>query len=373
MVRLNALISRVFVFILIAAFIAGCSFSGGKKSPADSPPQADEPAEVVPVADAPAEPAAPADAAPVAPEAAPADPAPADPAPAMDTGIQHNMMPGEPVFLENQIVPECDSGAVYKPGSKFALRPGCDRWGNNMIERPFEPGTDTFYPWLDITTAWMGFAKDGWIYFEFELFENPTEENQGTLAVEVDADRDGRGDYLVTIPQPAAVPVDWTTDGVQVWQDANKNIGGKNAAKSDIGSAGDGFETLLFENAAGNDPDLAWVRKQAGFSPVYQVALKDTVLGGNVGFAWSIWAFGGELDPKTFDLVDSYQDGELTAVDNTCVSTMGMKKVSLPNQCSVTQPTPEKKKAGCVQPPHPNPQDNGWWFDWAQCKWILIN
>jgi len=257
MVRLNALISRVFVFILVVTFIAGCSSGGGNSAPADPPAPADGPAEVVQVADAPAEPAAPADAAPVAPEAAPADPAPAEPAPPADTTIQHKMVPGEPVFLENQIVPECDSGAVFKPGTKMSVRPGCDRWGNNMIERPFEPGSDTFYPWLDITTAWMGFAKDGWIYFEVELFENPTDQNQGTLAVEVDADRDGRGDYLVAIPKPAAVPVGWTTDGVQVWQDANKNIGGKNAAVSDIGSAGDGYETLLFDSAKGSDPDLA--------------------------------------------------------------------------------------------------------------------
>ncbi len=374
MVHTKALSSRVFIFILVLTFLTGCS-GGGDAAPQEVPSQAEEPTVAAPVAEAavPVEEATPAEAAP-----APQEAAPVAPAPTAETVIQHTMLPSEPAFLESQIVPECDSGAVYKPGTKFVLRAGCDRWANNMIERPFIPGTDTFYPWLDITTARMGFQQDGWIYFEVELFDNPPADSSGVLAVEVDVDRDGRGDYLVVIPEANTYPAEWTTDGVQVWQDANKNIGGKNAAISDSAASGDGFETQLFDGGEGSDPDLAWVRKLTSFDPVYQVALKDAVLGGNVGFAWSIWTLGEGFDPQAFDLVDSYRDGELAAVDNTCVNTQGMKKVSLPNQCSVTQAeTTKKKSGGCTKTALPSycTQEGPGYCTWNQttCEWEQWN
>lgn len=88
-----------------------------------------------------------------------------------------------------------------------------------------------------------------------------------------------------------------------------------------------------------------------------------------------VWTLGGDFDPAFFDLVDSYQDGELTAVDNTCLSTMGMKKVSLPNQCSIAPPAPEKKKSGgCIKGPMPDPNIYGH-TEWNQdlCKWVAVN
>ena len=56
----------------------------------------------------------------------------------------------------------------------------------------------------------------------------------------------------------------WSTEGVQVFADCNHDTGGLSAELSDAPFDGDGYETKIFDSGIGDDPDLAWIRVNAG-------------------------------------------------------------------------------------------------------------
>ncbi len=359
--KIKDLIYITIITATVMLLASGCAATKQAISPQDPPATVQE--EPVSLPTEPAVDAAPTEAATVA-EPTPAPPT-AEPATEPEP-IKHILTPGDPAFMENQLIPECDTYVVYKPGQALAARYSCHVWKNNLIEIPFDPTGSIFFPYLDITSAISGY-KDAWIYFQVDVYENlPGTEETVNLAIELDIDLDGKGDYLVLLNAPGNMAADWSVEGLQVWQDANKDLGS--------GSNGDGYEQMLFDSGRGDDPDLAWSRKGEGKGAVYQFAVKDALLGGSKAFAWSGWIYGGSLDPAAFALPDTFKDGELSGMDNTCVKIFGTAKMNLPNLCSTAETEAPKKKNSCVKPPQPDKDIYGH-TEWNQslCKWIAIN
>ncbi|MGB2964362.1 MAG: hypothetical protein WBB69_10295 [Anaerolineales bacterium] len=176
-----------------------------------------------------------------------------------------------------------------------------DFYSWNRLERPYTPITMEYRDYLDI--YWVNLhVTDPWVYFTFVLIGNLPEEGSTRYMIEIDLDHDGRGEFLVI----ALVPPDkeWTTDGVSVMTDEDEDIGGLYPLyMEDPVSEGNGYERVIFSNGEGDDPDLAWVRRDPNNQNQIQLAIKDSLIG-TLGFLWSAWAEDGLLDISMFDFND---------------------------------------------------------------------
>ena len=241
--------------------------------------------------------------------------------------------------------------------------PGGDDFSRNLYERPFNANTmDRYYTDVDIQKAYLSLDST-WVYVAITLNGPDTESNKldATYMVEVDVNNDGRGDFLITAASPAA---DWSTDRVQVWSDANHDVGNAVPIMSDPPQKGDGYETKLFDQGAGSDPDTAWARISPQAPNVVWIAFKFSVINQDGQFMWGAWADRGLNQPGWFDYNDHFTQAdagsplsELTtyypikaifAVDNTCRWAVGFTpKGNEPGICPIAatatpQPPPTK-------------------------------
>ena len=103
---------------------------------------------------------------------------------------------------------------------------------------------DTYFPHLDIVDTFV-FQDETWIYGSIIIKGLDSNKSlPGKYAVELDLDRDGKGDWLIIASNPAST--DWSVDGVQAYQEANKDVGSVYAMLTDEKATGDGFETTCF-------------------------------------------------------------------------------------------------------------------------------
>ncbi len=237
-----------------------------------------------------------------------------------------------------------------------------DSYNINLFERPFTATTMNYLPEVDITT--FSLSQDAtWDYITIDLSGGDTNDPLGVnYGVELDVDHDGFGDYLVWA-RPPYTP-DWVAETVQVFKDTNHDTGGLSAEKSDAPLQGNGYDTLIFDQGKGTDPDLAWVRLAPGVSAAIQIAFKSSLAG--KAFMWGAWADAGLRDPSKFNYNDRFTEAEagspekneqyypikaISQVDNTCWLAVGFKPTGYePHLCPTSEPPPVKHK------PQPTPQ-----------------
>ncbi len=157
----------------------------------------------------------------------------------------------------------------------------------------------------------------------------------GQYAVEIDPNRDGRGEWLIRADGPTST--DWTMEGVRAWNDANTDVGGTIALSTDTGNHGDGYETLVFDQGTGDLIDGAWARVTPEDPTSVQIAFKLSMIGNASKYAMGAWA-GTNLDPAQFDhndLMTHVEAGSpltgyyvyplkaLAEIDNTCRLAIG--------------------------------------------------
>ena len=244
---------------------------------------------------------------------------------------------------------------------------GGDIYNQNFFERPFT--TDmTYLPDLDILKAAIS-SDVNFIYFTISLSDvnAVSGDLQGNYGIEVDLDKDGRGDYSVWVANPASAV--WTTTGVTILNDSNNDVGGMDPANSETGWQGDGYDTTI----ANSNPITAWARVSPTDSKVVQIAVYRNLIGEPMEFLWGAWADNGLKNPGQFDYDDFYtfkQAGSgyaespyyslktVNSNDNTCRQAYGFEpKGKIPNLClytpvSVTTSGPQVNCAQ-FQPPCP--------------------
>ncbi len=266
---------------------------------------------------------------PAAQPTAGAEASPAAPAAAAHERVPGELPAGKGIFLGDQSTVSSANKARALVGDRFA---------QGKFERPYNANSmDTYFPYLDIVSG--NFYTDAiWSYARITMVgPDPSAGFPAKYAVEVDKNMDGRGDMLVIADHPASK--DWTTDGVQVLEDQNKDIGGVNAVIADsAGKAGDGYETVVFNAGQGEDPDAAWVRLSPSDPNSLELAFKTSLLGGDKTWMAGLWAGTDSLNPALFDLDDHFtheQAGdpnsdsplypikELAELDNTCRAGIG--------------------------------------------------
>ncbi len=270
--------------------------------------------------------------------------------------IEHLVRPGEPGNPNTWVI---DSSTKARAASKST---GADLFNTNFLERPFTSEVMDYQGYLDLIRVNLSVSSP-WIYSTFILEEAPPEDSGDVYALEIDLESDGRGDWLFLGKVPAGS--EWTTQGAQAFKDDNEDVGGFSPMNAENpNSSWDGYETLVFEDYFGSDPDAVWIRRDPGDPKKVQLAFKHSLIGGDKSFAFGGWADEGLRDPGAYDYNDSmtsdqagsaysesskYPIKELAMVDNTCRWTYGYEPTtSFPGLCPLpatptptSSPTPE--------------------------------
>jgi hypothetical protein len=273
--------------------------------------------------------------------------------------IVHTLMPGElPASFLSEIT-DRDSSTTATQRRVI----GGENFTMDLYERPFNANTmDTYFPDLDITRTRL-LRDSQWVYVNIKLVgQNPAGGLLGDYGVEVDLNVDGRGDVLVMAAKPGAT---WSTDGVRVWEDSNHDVGAAHPIQSDAPVNGDGYETLVFDQGVGTDPDAAWARISPTDPNSVQIAFKRGVIDDDGNFTWGAWAMNESmLNPAWFDYNDHFTIAEagsplseltqyyplkaFAEVDNTCRWGVGFTPTgSEPGVCPVP-PTPTPVVPGTI-------------------------
>ena len=291
----------------------------------------------------------------------PPTPAPTDPPqPPTDTpelepttdpyaDIVHSEIPPEPVLVFWAY--DCDTGRYTTASNQPIIGGGCDQWAINFIERPVNQTMDMYFPHLDIVRFQMG-KDENWIFADLMTFrpEGSNSVLNGTYGLELDFDIDSDGDLLVLVTNPAdSEPGEWTTVGVQVWEDTNDDVGGETPFLGEDLNPGNGYETQLFDQGLGDDPDLAWARIAPDDPGTIDFAFKRSLVPGGEGtvpILWWTWASQAPLVPGDFDYNDTYDEDEIYQIGNSCRWIFDGPPQPVPNICLYEQPTPEPGDEG---------------------------
>jgi hypothetical protein len=281
-----------------------------------------------------------------------------------------------PISLPLKHVDEAGDINSSLVAAKKMAPPGSDAFVKGLFERPFNANTmDTYFPYIDIVDI-QGYIDDTWGYETITLSGVDANGHlPAKYGVELDLNRDGRGDWLIIVSNPSSTT--WSTQGVQAWKDTNGDVGGIIPFAADKAvSNGDGFETLVFDQGKGSDnPDGAWSRISPDDNKTVQVAFKLSMLGSPKSYAMGAWA-GSDLNPAMFDYNDHMthlQAGDpdpsiqlypikgLSEIDNTCRLAIGFSPTGIePGLCSTfIKQHHESGGPNPVPPPPPPGNPNG--------------
>ena len=220
---------------------------------------------------------------------------------------------------------------------------GGDRFSFEQFERPFNANTmDVYFPNLDIIDTYV-FQDNTWIYGTIKVVDRSAASVEPyRFAMQLDVQADGNGDWLILALNPSST--EWTTDGVQVYFDANSDVGNLTAMAADKGApGGDGFEQLVFDQGIGDDPDAAWARVSSDNANTVEIAVKHSLLGNPVAYMANMWTGPGTLDPAMFDYSDHYTHEQAGAADPGFPLFYPIKTIyELDNSCRIAvgfQPT----------------------------------
>jgi hypothetical protein len=302
-------------------------------------------------------------------------PTPTSTAPVLPTAAPPTTAPRTPSATKQKVgaptnIPDTRADQASDPDSSIdahkKMIPGGDTFVNDLFERPFNANTmDTYFPNYDIVDT-QGFKDDTWGYATITLSGLDANNHlSGKYGVEIDLDKDGRGDFLILSSNPLST--NWTRRGVQAWKDSNGDVGGTVPIVADEDSTGDGYETIIFNQGKSDFPKGAWVRISPDDPKTIDLAFMLVMLGNPASFAMGTWAgSNASINPAQFDLNDHMthiQAGDpdpsmqvyplkgLSEIDNTCRLAIGfVPNGKEPGLCSAAQP---KKPAspGAPQPP----------------------
>ncbi len=240
---------------------------------------------------------------------------------------------------------------------------GGDIFIQDLYERPFNANTmDTYFPSIDIVGA-QAYKDDTWGYAAITVAGTDSSGKlNGQYAVELDTNRDGRGDWL--IKASSVTSTQWSEQGVQAFKDSDGDVGGSVPLVADAHlSTGDGYETLVFDQGKDNSSDTAWARIDPSDPKIVEIAFKLSLVGNPTAYALGAWA-GTNIDPAMFDYNDHmthaqagspnwgdtiYPLKDMAEIDNTCRLAVGFSGTSAGlGLCSVIQ---RQAGQGAVPPP----------------------
>jgi hypothetical protein len=272
--------------------------------------------------------------------------------------VVHTLFPGEPPLAE-RFMTDRSSAVLASEHRSIA-----DDFNTGRFERPFTSQAMDYKGYLDLNRGEIA-SSGAWLYVTLFLEGGPSAAEPASYGVEIDLDLDGRGDWLIIGAAPPGT--DWTTDGVRAYQDTNNDVGAQTPVRSDPpAGGGDNYETLVFDQGIGPDPDAAWIRLSPGSPTRIQIAFKPGLIGGGSEFLWWGWAFA-DPQPAWHDYQDhftlqqagspltessQYPIKDLALIDSTCRWGYDFNPVGTePGVCPVPPtPTPTATKTKTPTP-----------------------
>jgi hypothetical protein len=223
-----------------------------------------------------------------------------------------------------------------------------DNFERNIFERPFNAENMEYLAYIDIAPGAELRLDPPWVYVSIFLEGAPPEDSQAIYAVELDLNIDGRGDWLLTASTPLSDT--WSTQGVQAYLDADGDVGGETPTHAETPPhGGNGYESLLFNEGSGIDPDAVFSRILLEPKTTVQFALNHSIIANDRTFMWGVWAFGGIIQPERFEYNhtmtfkeagspistnSNYPLKELASVDSTCRWVQGIvPRKDIPSTC----------------------------------------
>lgn len=184
---------------------------------------------------------------------------------------------------------------------------GGDVFGLGWYERPFDQQMG-YLPFIDISKALMGREDPNWVYVQI-FTVNPSAEGAASnpiFGVELDTNLDNRGEFLLTATAPRST--DWTTDGVKVLTSSDGKIGGVKPVLQDKKPAENkGYDKEVFNAGKGDDANLARARISPKDPKVFEIAFKNSLIGGAKGkFIWFPWTLVGMQDMTKIEFNDRF-------------------------------------------------------------------
>jgi len=280
--------------------------------------------------------------------------------------ITHTTIPGNPGWINKWFYDTDSSQGTVTGGDDFVA---------NLYERPFTENEMVYRPDINITKTEM--SEDNTFYYVTIYLggTHPDGDLQGSYGIEVDVNRDGRGDLLVIADRPQSS--EWDINGVSVHKDPNKDVGGRTILRPDSGYAGNEYEQVLFSKEILDDPDMAWARVSTSTPSEVTLAFKKSLIS-TTTFVWGVWAAESLLDPAMMDLHDHFAQSDagspypshstyplkaVNLVDNTCRETYKFEaEEPIPGLCYVPEeetppppPPPTETDEPTDEPPEPEP------------------
>ena len=312
--------------------------------------------------------------APENPPPPPPEPPPAPPQPTATLFSEESNLPEIPTATSTPVIVHIDfpvdsvkfGAIIYDVESSGTApekrAPYGDSYDIYRMERPFTEDM-TYIPDMDIVTYNVQIDAE-WIYVSVELIgTDPNNDTGINYGVELDLDADGFGEYIIWA-NPPYTP-EWSTEGVQVYADNNHDTGGLSAELSDAPLDGDGYETKIFDSGTGDDPDLAWIRVNAGVQATVQFAFKQSLAGSS--FMLGVLSDAGLQDVTMMYYNDRFTEEEagspeksekhyplkeLYAFDNACREAYGFKATGYePQLCPRDEPEPGPREPRVCLPP----------------------
>jgi hypothetical protein len=274
--------------------------------------------------------------------------------------ISHTLIPSNPGYIQKWFYDTDSSSGTVTSGDDYVA---------NLYERPFTESEMAYRP--DVNIVKTEISEDNNFYYVTLYLEgtHPEGQLQAAYGVEIDANRDGRGDLLVIADRPSAT--EWDITGVSVHKDPNKDVGGVRILRPEAGYSGDGYEQTLLSADVLEDPDLAWARVSMDGSPNVTLAFKKSMINTDT-FVWGVWAADELLDPALMDLHDHFTQTEagspypahsayplagISLVDNTCRETYRFEAEEpipglcyLPDEETPPPPPPEEPEEPTEEP-----------------------
>ena len=258
--------------------------------------------------------------------------------PVEENGIVHTTIPVNLPDTSNGVAADFDSSKVLENGSLV----GGDRFTFGRLERPFNANTmDTYYAEIDIISTEI-FQDDVWIFGRLSIKDLDASGSKiASYAMEIDTTLNGKANWLILSGKPYST--DWSVDGVQIYNDANTDVGGASPYRTDEPLPnGDGFETLVFDQGMGTDSDAAWTRISPTDPNLIEFAIKRSALEYPTQFMVNMWA-GYSLNPGMFDINDRFTHEQAGAADAGLEYFYPIKAISeIDNSCRIPvgfQPT----------------------------------
>jgi hypothetical protein len=270
--------------------------------------------------------------------------------------IVHLVTPGDPLLAARFMT---DRSSAILAGERRSI---ADDFNNGQFERPYTSQVMDYKGYLDLTRGEIS-ASGVWLYVVLFLEGSPTAGEPAAYGVEIDLDLDGRGDWMIVGAAPTSSS--WTTDGVRAFTDTNNDVGAQTPLRSDPPGSTTGFDSLVFDQGQGPDPDAAWIRLSPVNPNQIQIAFKTGLIGGSNHFLWGVWSFADPqpawqdyndhltLEQAGSPLIENsnYPVKELALSANTCRWGYDFNPTgSEPGVCRVPTPTATPSKTPTPTP-----------------------